>query len=165
MILQAGLYAPNAGERQSCMIVVCQNMEILNQLGKINKSVFTGRVSLMSVSKDQPSIADDETLASGFYSAPTVLMLFGPKNFIYSMPDCCVMAENMMLAAFSLSIGSCMVMRAEDTFASELGKRMQNGWDIDMSYEAKCFVTLGYPDTTIISKSKPRKENRIKRVS
>lgn len=165
VILQAGVYAPNAGSRQSALIVACQNKTINTELGKINQSCFHGNMSTATayISKEQPSIADDTALKDGFYGAPTVLTLFAPKNFLYSVADCAVMGQNIMLAAYSLGIGSCMVMRAEDTFSSELGQKLQKEWGIDETYEAKAHITLGYPagEVTYV---KPRKENRIKVV-
>lgn len=164
-ILLAGAYAPSAGSRQSPIVVACQKEEINRQLGKINHSFFQGRMSTATayISKEQPSIADDMNIKDGFYGAPTVLTLFGPKNFLYATPDCCVMAQNIMLAACSLGIGSCMIMRAEDTFSSELGQELQRKWDIDKSYQAKVHIALGYPDGQT-PQGKPRKENRIKVV-
>jgi len=165
-ILLAGLHAPCAGNRQSAIIVVCQNEKVNIELGKINRSLFRGGASTENfyVSKEQPSIADDASISSAFYGAPTVLTLFAPKDFLYSAADCCVMAQNIMLAAHSMGIGSCFVTRAEDTFSSELGRKLQKEWDIDDSYEARVHVTLGYTDGTYPN-AKPRKENRIKRIS
>jgi nitroreductase len=92
-----------------------------------------------------------------------MLMLFSPKDFIYSAHDCSAMAENIMLYAYSLNIGSCIVMRAEETFSDEFGKKLQQEWDIDENYEAKVFVVLGCP-ATATPKAKLRKEKRVKRV-
>jgi nitroreductase len=165
-ILQAGVYAPSAGSRQSAIIAVCQNVEINTALGKINKAAFKGRMSTETayISKEQPSIADNAAIQSGFYHAPTVLTLFAPKNFLYSIADCYVAAQNIMLAAHSLGVGSCMVARAEDTFSSELGQRLQKEWGIDETYEAKIHVTLGYPADTKPPTAKPRKDGWIIRV-
>jgi hypothetical protein len=69
-----------------------------------------------------------------------------------------------MLASYSLGVGSCMVARAEDTFSSELGQRLQKEWGIDETYEAKIHVTLGYPADDKPLTAKPRKEGRIIRV-
>ena len=66
-----------------------------------------------------------------------------------------------MLAAHSLGIGSCMIMRTEDTFESDFEKQLQSDWGIGESYQAKAFVILGYAATEP-PKAKPRKENRIK---
>jgi nitroreductase len=165
VILESALYAPNAGGRQSPLIVVCQNAEINEALGKINKAAFRGRMSSGNayVSKDQPSIADDAGIESGFYGAPTVVTLFAPGNFLYSEADCCMAAQNIMLAAHSLGIGSCMVARAGDTFLSELGRRLQAQWGIEKEMEAKIHIILGYVHGTQ-PQSKPRKAGRIKRI-
>lgn len=165
-ILEAGLYAPNAGSRQSAIVVVCQNAAINDELGRINKSAFHGRMSTATtyISKEQPSIADDPTIPGAFYSAPSVLTLFAPKNFFFATADCVTMAENMMLAAHSLGIGSCMVGRAEATFATEFGQALQKQWGVPEDFEAKMHVSLGYPATEART-VKPRRENRIVKVS
>lgn len=165
-VLEAGRYAPSAGGRQSPIFVVCQNAEINAALGKINKAAFHGRMSAgnIYVSKDQPSIADDAGIVSGFYGAPTVITLFAPKNFLYSEADCCVAAQNIMLAAHSLGLGSCMVARAGDTFSSELGRRLREEWGIDEKMDAKIHVTVGYADGAQ-PPAKLRKDNRIMRIA
>jgi nitroreductase len=162
-ILQAALYAPCAGGRQCVIIAACQNKKTIFELGKINKAAFQGRVVKDSISKEQPSTADDPAIESGFYGAPTVLFLFALDNFLYATPDCCVAAENIMLAAHSLGVGSCMIMRAEDTFSSELGEKLQKKWAIPEGYGAKAIVVLGYPDGEKPT-AKPRKEGRIMRI-
>lgn len=164
-ILEVALYAPCAGSRQSCVIAVCQDARLNDELGAVNKGGFHGRMSTpdVYVSKDQPSIADDPLLPSAFYSAPTVLTLFAPKNFVYSEIDCAVAAENIMLAAHSLGIGSCMVGRAEHTFMCEPGQKLLRDWDIAEHLEPKMHVVLGYPASTQAT-AKPRKPGRIVRV-
>lgn len=164
-ILEAGLYAPCAGGRQGVCIVACQNRKINSELGKINCSLFQGKPSTPTtyISKDQPSIADNPKITNGFYGAPTVLTLFGVKNFVYALPDCSVAAENIMLAAHSLGIGSCMIMRAEATFETNFGKQLQKEWEIDARYQAKAFVILGVPALPP-PKAKPRNNNRVKVV-
>lgn len=163
-ILLAGLYAPSAGSRQGVLIGVCQDEELNKALGRMNKGGFKGRMSDAAryISKDQPSIADDPNIQSGFYGAPTVLTLFGAKGFLYGEADCCVAAQSIMLAAHSIGIGSCMVMRAQETFSSELGQKLQAEWGIGDDYEAKAHITLGYPEGA--AQAKPRKENRIRRM-
>lgn len=165
IILEAGFYAPCTGGRQGVLIVVCQNREINRQLGAINHSFFHGRMSKTAfyISREQPSIADDPDLKDGLYGAPTVVTLFGVRNFLYATPDCCVAAENMMLAAHSLGIGSCMIMRVEDTFDTDFGRQLQKDWEIEENYQAKAFVILGLPATEPPN-PKPRKKSRVKVV-
>lgn len=118
-ILKAGIHAPNAGGRQSAVIVACQNAELNERLGSISRqtedltNVTIGRVSI-----EQPSIVDDKTIKSGFYGAPTVITIFAPKDNYNMTADCFVAAENIVIAAASLGIGSCIVGRAYKTFAT-----------------------------------------------
>ena len=164
LILEVGLHAPNAGGRQSAIIVCSQNAEINSKLGKINKGVMPiGTPSLGRVSSEQPSILDDSGIKSAFYDAPTVLTLFAPKENFNLTADCFVAAQNMIIAASSLGIGSCMVARAIETFATEEGWKIQKEWGLDESYEAKVHIALGYPDGDWPT-AKPRKDGRIIRV-
>jgi nitroreductase len=165
-IVLAGLHAPNAGARQSAIMVVCQNRDINEALGAINCGAQKGRpsVATVNVSQEQPSILDDPTIVSGFYGAPTVITLFAPEGFVNGVGDCCTMAENIMLAAHALGIGSCMVARAGQTFDSEYGRKLAQEWAIGQDYRAQFHVVLGYRDGEA-PKGKPHREGRVKWVS
>ena len=82
-ILEAGLYAPSAGGRQSVLFAVCQDGEINRRLGRIKRA--NSRPQMASgenyVSREQPSIADDPKLTNAFYDAPTVITLFCAEEF------------------------------------------------------------------------------------
>lgn len=108
LILQAGLYAPSAGGRQGVIFAVSQNREVNERLGRIKRANSKPKMATETsyVSKEQPSIADDPNIKNAFYDAPTVITLFAPKNFLFAVEDCAVSAENMMLVADSLGIGS-----------------------------------------------------------
>lgn len=163
-ILEAGLHAPNAGGNQSAIIVACQNVELNEELGKISRQVESlGKVRLGRVSAEQPSILDDENIKSGFYGAPTVITLFALKDQYNLSGDCFMAAENIVLAAQSLGIGSCVVCRAGITFATERGMEIQREWGISDEYKARIHVALGYPDGNIPS-YKPRKKGRVLHV-
>ena len=157
-ILLAASYSPNAGNRQTTQMVVCQDGALNERLGRINKAAFHGRISDNThfISQDQPSIADDPSITSAFYGAPTVVTLFGLKQFLYTEADCWIMASSIALAASALGIGSCVLGRAEDTFASPLGQQVQRDWGISEDYEAKTHITLGYALDAVPAR-KPRK--------
>jgi nitroreductase len=161
-IIEAGLYAPNAGGGQRCIAIACQNKELNEKIGKLNIGNFSRKNLAGSfVSHDQPSIIDDPNIKSGFYGAPTVISIFGPKNFMYSVPDAFCMAENMVLEAYSLNINSCIIARGEETFEGEVGQKILEDWDIPKNYIARAFVILGYVDGDYPN-IKPRKERRYK---
>lgn len=161
-IIEAGLYAPNAGGRQGTLIYGIRNKELTEKIGKLNILSFDKKQLLGSyVSSEQPSIIDDPSIKSGFYGAPTVCALFGPTDFLYSIPDAFCCAENMVLEAYNLGISSCIIARGEETFDNEIGKDILKEWNVPEEYIARCFVILGYVDGEY-PKSKPRKENRSK---
>lgn len=166
-ILKAGLYAPSAGGRQGVVFVVSQDKETNGKLGRIKKAHFHGRMSTSDVyvSKEQPSIADDASIKSAFYDAPTVITLFAPKKFLYAENDACVAAENMLLAATSLGIGSCYIGSAWESFDDPIGHEILRKWGVRTDYYAVLHVLLGYPEGCMDEvKAKPRKEGRIIRI-
>jgi len=163
VILHAGIYAPSARGQQGVLLIVSKNKEVNEMLGKINRSFFRIPPGTIHISNEQPSIADDATIENAFYGAPIVITLFGIKESPNRICDCSVAAENIMIAAHSLGIGSCIIGRAGETFTSDYGKQLLEKWQIDENYEPSFHVTLGYTDGEH-PKAKPRKENRIKYV-
>jgi len=165
-ILQAGLYAPSAGNNQRSRIVVCQDNEINERLGKLSRYMQykdgDPTEIAQSISADQPSIKDDLTIMDGFYHAPTVLTIFALK-MKYTHEDAAMIAENIMLAAHFLGVGACYVGRTEEVFATEYGQMLREKWGIEDDLVAVGNVLLGYREGPA-PKDKPRKEGRILRV-
>lgn len=165
-ILQAGLYAPSAGGKQGVIFAVCQDKEVNERLGKIKRANSNPHMATAKnyVSREQPSIADDPKLINTFYDAPTVITMFAPKNFLFSVDDCAVAAENMMLAADSLGIGSCYIGQGWTAFADNYGQEILRKWEIRTDYYAVMQLLLGYPkadDKHPVAKA--RKNDRILR--
>lgn len=165
-ILKAGLYAPSAGGRQGVIFAVSQDKETNERLGRIKRANSNPRMATATnyVSKEQPSIADDPTLKNAFYDAPTVITLFAPKNFLFSAEDCAVAAENMMLAADSLGVGSCYIGQGWTAFADPYGQEVLRRWGIRTDYYGVMQLLLGYPrEGDCHPEPKPRKDGRILR--
>ena len=163
-ILEAGICAPNAGGRQGTVLVGVHNAELCKKIGIMNMKSFDRSMLLGSfVSKEQPSVIDDKNIKNGFYDAPSVICIFAPKNFLFSIPDAFCAAENMVLQATELGISSCIISRAEQTFDNTYGKDLLYKWNIPENYIARCFVILGYIDGEQPS-AKPINKDRIKMV-
>lgn len=159
-IVEAGLYAPNAGGRQGTIIVAIRNRALTAVIGRMNLAKFDrSRLLGAFVSREQPSTIDDPTIRNGFYDAPAVCIIFSPADFLFAIPDAFCAAENMMLQAIDLGISSCLVSRGEETFSGEEGQALLDGWNVPPSYVARCFVALGYCDGAY-PPPKPRKPGR-----
>ena len=166
-ILQAGLYAPSAGGRQGVIFAVCQDQEINKRLGRIKRANSNFRMSTATsyVSREQPSIVDDAKLTNAFYDAPTVITLFAPKNFLFSTEDYAVAAENMILAADALGVGSCYIGQGWTAFADSYGQEILQQWKIPIDHYAVMQLLLGYPrEGDRHPMPKARKEGRIIRI-
>lgn len=166
-ILQAGLYAPCAGGRQGVIFAVCQDKEVNERLGKIKRANSNPRMATATsfVPREQPSIADDPKLTNAFYDAPTVITLFAPKNFLFSVDDCAVAAEKMMLAADALGIGSCYIGQGWPAFADPYGQEILRQWNIPADHYAVMQLLLGYAkEGDKHPTPKPRKEGRVIRM-
>ena len=166
-IIQAGLYAPSAGGRQGVIFAVCQDREVNERLGKIKRANSHPRMATATsfVSHEQPSIADDPKLTNAFYDAPTVITMFAAKNFLFSVDDCAVAAENMMLAADALGVGSCYIGQGWTAFDDPYGQEILRQWDIPIEHYAVMQLLLGYAkEGDQHPAAKPRKERRVIRM-
>ena len=113
--------------------------EPCEKIGKLNVVQFDkSKLAGSSESSDQA----DPSTQSGFYGAPTVCVIFGPKNFLYSIPDAFCCADNMVLEVTELGLASCIVVRGEETFIGETGEVLLKEWEIPENYVARCFVGL-----------------------
>lgn len=159
-IIEAGVYAPNAGGGQRSMVVGIRNARLVEKIGRLNVACMDrSRLAGRFVSAEQPSIIDDPSIMSGFYGAPCVAVIFSQKNFYYAVPDAYCIATNMVLMATELGLGSCIVARGEQTFANAEGECLLSEWNIPEDMVARCFVTLGY-SLGEYPKPKPRKDSR-----
>lgn len=161
-VLEAGLCAPSAGGGQRVLIYALRDRKLSDIIGKLNVARFD-RQSLAGyhVSSEQPSIIDDWKIQSGFYGAPTVCFIFGPKDMPYSIQDAFCCAENMVLAAAALGLGACIIGRAEETFDNDPGEDILRQWGVPEDYIARAIVVLGYGQGRYPSE-KPRREGRVK---
>ena len=143
-ILKAGTYAASGSGKQSAVMVVVQDPEIIAKMSKMNAKV-------MGVTSDP------------FYGAPTVIVVFADKNVSTAVEDGSLVIGNLMNAAYSIGVSSCWIHRAREVFESEEGKKMMKGWGMDTEkYIGVRNCLLGYSDQE--PTAAPRKENYIIRV-
>lgn len=77
----------------------------------------------------------------------------------------CRGAENMMLAADSLGVGSCYIGQGWTAFADPYGQEVLRRWKIRTDYYAVMQLLLGYPrEGDNHPEPKTRKDGRIVRV-
>ena len=79
-IAEAGVYAPNPGGRQGTKIIMLSDADLIDKIGIVNADCENRNWNGRGVSVDQPSIIDDLSIKSGFYSCPALGIVCIPKN-------------------------------------------------------------------------------------
>ncbi|MDO4740672.1 MAG: nitroreductase family protein [Eubacteriales bacterium] len=161
-IAEAGIFAPNPGGAQGARVVMLDDPVLIERIGVVNAEQENRNWNGRSVSADQPSIIDDLSIRSGFYGCPALAIVCVPqksRNFVNGIGSAFVCAENMVLEAHSLGVSSCIVGRAEPTFAQPELQALWQKWGLE-EYAPVVFVCLGYIDGPY-PPVKPRKEGRV----
>lgn len=161
-IAEAGVYAPNPGGRQGARIVMLEDAALIEKIGIANAECENRNWGGSSVSAEQPSIIDDLSIRSGFYGCPALGIVCVPeksKTSVNGIGSAFVCAENMALQAHAMGIASCIVGRAEATFARPEMRAMWQKWGLE-DHAPVVFVCMGYIDGPYPA-VKPRKEGRV----
>ncbi|HOI59061.1 MULTISPECIES: nitroreductase [unclassified Methanoculleus] len=109
-IIAAGIQAPTALGFQPWQFVVVRDRDLMQRASDYCKPLLLEKIGA------EPRPGMEEFLAalenpefSIFYNAPVLVLVLGARDAVSSVLDCTLCAENMMLAAWALGIGSCWV--------------------------------------------------------
>jgi nitroreductase len=152
-VLEAGLYAPNAGD-QAWHFTVIQMKEILDKINYLAKENLKSHVV-----DDLRALGNDEKF-NGIYGAPTLIIVSGRKEFIPLEFDCAAATQNMLIAAESIGLGSCWIYFPMFAFDSPRGNDLRKELKIPDGYSPYCSLLLGYKDGSVIDATE-RKPNLI----
>lgn len=144
-ILEAGTYAPTGMGRQSPVMVVVQDRELISKLSRMNAAV-------MGMDGDP------------FYGAPTVIIVFGNPNAAMTwLEDGSLVMGNLLNAAFAVGVDSCWIHRAKQVFETDEGKALMKEWSVPDGCVGIGNCILGYAKNPLPA-PKPRKADYIIRV-
>ena len=140
-IIDAGLYAPSAMDRQDVLTVVIQDRGTIERLSRLNAAI-------MGASHDP------------FYGAPTVVAVLAPLSSHTAVEDGSLVIGNMLNAAHALGVSGCWIHRAREEFESEEGKAMLREWGIQGQWRGIGHCILGYASSPS-SPASPRRKGRV----
>jgi nitroreductase len=173
-IIDAGNWAPTGNNQQHWRFVVVQDTAFRRRLAEATRPTCQSVLAAWQKSKDDglreyivdmfertvgwPRLAFEETLqraadeANAYWDAPLVIFVIGPRA-----EDCSLVCENMMLAAHSLGLGSCIV---------GFGAQVMDDPEIVAALEIRGAekihgpIVLGYP--RIVPEAPPKKPPVVK---
>lgn len=159
-IINAGVHAPNGMNVQPLRFVVVTDRKALDRYNVVAKTRYSAnlKASIDANPKAAEQIAllkkMDDPAFNMFYEAPSLVLVFAAPGALTPAEDGTLCAENMILAAHSMGIGSCWV-----GFASPLGEDPQVLKELEVPAGHKLIAQLifGHPKERD-GRPTPRKE-------
>jgi nitroreductase len=141
-LVDAAIQAPNAVNRQGWRFVALSNPTILRGVAQAAKAYALARLDPAA-----PGSAGLHGHLSNpdfniFYGAPLLVVIWTAGADEMATQDCCLAAENLMLAAVAKGLGSCWIGFAEAWLATDEGKRQLG---IDGAGRPVAPIILGHP--------------------
>jgi nitroreductase len=127
-LIDAAVMAPSAMNRQPWQFVVIEGKEKLGHFAEIAYE----QLQIMVKAENMPlRLKGPEAI---FHNAPCVILICGDKDWRWLKEDCNLAAENLMLAAHSMGLGSCWI-----------------GFAKGLNNDAEAKQELGIPENLLIA--------------
>ena len=109
-LLAAAIRAPTALHLEPWAFLVIQDVDVLKRLSDIAKPRFIAEIAHAHPGKGS-HLADEfaHPEFNLFYNAGTLIVICGKSTAPFAVADCWLAAENLMLAACSMGLGSCVI--------------------------------------------------------
>lgn len=137
-ILTAALQSPSARNRQPWHFSVVQDADLIQEVHD--------EASRVMGKNGNPRFADPDFHI--FYHAPTVVFLFGEKDFGWTQVDCGIAVENIALAAEGLGVGSVILGLPASAFKGERADELRRKLRCPEGYDFVIAIALGYSTDT-----------------
>lgn len=134
-VMKCAINAPNAMNKQPWEVRVVQNADILGKIKELN---------------------------GNFHGAPTLIVIAKDKSNDYSDLDCGLLAQNIMLSAQSLDLGTCALGSVARVLCEPQAKDILEKLDLSEGYEPVLCISIGYPDQA--PAAKPREAGKVKYI-
>lgn len=149
LILKCGINAPNGQNKQSWEVRVVDNPAVMAEFKE-------------AMAKGHPDMSAD-MVKGCFRDAPTMVFIARDKSYDFSAYDCGLLAENMMLSAWSMGVGSiCLGSPVRFLTDNEECVPCLEKLGFSEGYELCLCVGFGYADEA--PAAKPRDWGKVQYV-
>ena len=148
-ILEAGRCAPSGGNNQSTHYLVIRNPQVLDRLKELVQQEFAKMELTPGLYKSLAN-AIRNSKRGGYvftYNAPVLVVLANQIDYGNAQADCSTAAENMMLMANALDLGSCWINQLKWLNENPVLVDYLHGLGMAEDEKVYCSVALGYADT------------------
>lgn len=146
LLLGAAIHAPSAVNSQPWAFVVIQEREALTRYAEDGRMLLLNEPPTVEVAgSGLPDIDRLRQMASGsdfelFHGAPTLIVIYATSTD--GVADCFLAAENLMLAAWTIGLGTCPIGLARPLFNRTEVKMELN---IPLDWFAALPIAVGWP--------------------
>lgn len=148
LIAECGINAPNAMNKQEWEVRI------------VDSPAFINGVTELFV-KENPRMAENPSFRNMFRNAPTVVFVAAPESS-YAGVNCGLLGENMILAAWSMGIGSCVLGGPVAFLNSEVAADYLRRLNFSEGYTLQYAIGFGFPAET--PAAKPRDKSKVQFV-
>lgn len=143
-VLEAGLYAPNAGD-QAWHFTVVQNKELLDRL-----NIAAKEAAKQHEFEHLKELGNNENF-NCLYGAPALVIVSGNEHAPIPLDaDCAAATQNLLLAAESIGLGSCWIFFVLLAFYSPHGLELRKELKIPEGYKPYYSAVFGYKNDTVV---------------
>ncbi len=150
-ILECGTLAPSGMNLQQWFVAAVQDPALLREISALQKEAMLAMPGLPPAMKEKTA----DPAFDATFGAPALLVVTSgsPRG----STDACLLGENMVLAAQSLGLGTCVSGSVVMAFQGEKGKALLARLGVPEGYEPVFGITVGQPAEAPEAKPRDRK--------
>ena len=107
-LLQSAVIAPSASNAQPWVFGIIENQELLSQLSESVKAFGLSSLATNSRYERYRGLFENKDFHI-FYHAPALLLIMTDADSPWAKTDCALAAQNVMLAAHAMGLGTCWI--------------------------------------------------------
>lgn len=140
-LIEAAIQAPSAINQQPWAFVVVQDKALLKRYSDRAKVVCDETMDAESMPEELKTMLSDPSF-NIFYNSGTLIVVWAKPIGQHPDWDCCLAAENLMLAAHDMGLGTCPIGLAWPLLEQA---DVKNDLNVPFDYVPVMPVIVGYP--------------------
>ena len=142
-LIDAAIQAPSAMNEQPWSFTVVTDKAVLSSISKKAKACALEAFGEESHFDHLRQMLSDPKFDI-FYGAPALVVISAPKQSAWAIEDCAMAAENLMLAAHAMRLGTCWIGFAQKWLNTDEGHAAIG---LDESHVAVAPIIVGHPQS------------------
>jgi nitroreductase len=138
-LIEAAVMAPTAMHSEPWAFAIIQDVAVMKTISDTAKSSMT----LNKMHRGFNDQSFNDPAFNVFYDASTLIIICANKNNPTAFADCWMAAENLMLSALAMGLGTCVIGNA---LLAINEREQKSNLGIDDTYEAIAPIIVGFPN-------------------